>query len=602
MSIQSYLLSHRLITDGAMGTYYNECYSKEDLLVEQVNLLYPERIRQIHSEYLKSGARLIRTNSFACNSSFFEDEDTCIASARESYRIAKQAIQQFREDTNCDEEIFIACDIGTIYEADISEEGALQKEYFQLIDAFCEEGGDIFLFETQTDIRYLFELADYIKQKNPQAFLMVSFSVDLSGFTHSGIRIERLLYEVGIYDAFDAIGLNCGMEGMHMYHALSDMTFVNDKYLITLPNASYSVILRGKTKYAKNIDYFVTAEISLAGVGANIMGGCCGTTPMHIARIKEALEQIPIPPKAVSSDQRHDDVTLHSKVIGKINSGEKPFIVELDPPFDADISKVMSGAKLLQEHDVDLLTLSDSPLGRSRMDASMLASAVKKECKLDVMPHLTCRDRNIVGLRGVILGDYANQIHHFLIVTGDPIPQGERTNVTQVFDYNSIRFMNLLKEMNEDVFTKEQIVYGGALNYHGANIDAIAARMQQKMQQGCSYFLTQPIYSLSDIKRLKELKEMTGAKIMAGIMPLVSYKNAMFIANQMPGIHVPEDIIVRYQPNLTREEYEEIAVDICVKIAVSLGDVADGYYFMTPFNRVSLICHVIEEIRKEVLI
>ena len=126
--------------------------------------------------------------------------------------------------------------------------------------------------------------------------------------------------------------------------------------------------------------------------------------------------------------------------------------------------------------------------------------------------------------------------------------------------------------------------------------------MQQKMQQGCSYFLTQPIYSLSDIKRLKELKEMTGAKIMAGIMPLVSYKNAMFIANQMPGIHVPEDIIVRYQPNLTREEYEEIAVDICVKIAVSLGDVADGYYFMTPFNRVSLICHVIEEIRKEVLI
>ena len=150
-------------------------------MLEQVNLLYPERIRQIHSEYLKSGARLIRTNSFACNSSFFEDEDTCIASARESYRIAKQAIQQFREDTNCDEEIFIACDIGTIYEADISEEGALQKEYFQLIDSFCEEGGDIFLFETQTDIRYLFELADYIKQKNPQAFLMVSFSVDLSG-------------------------------------------------------------------------------------------------------------------------------------------------------------------------------------------------------------------------------------------------------------------------------------------------------------------------------------------------------------------------------------------------------------------------------------
>ena len=214
------------------------------------------------------------------------------------------------------------------------------------------------------------------------------------------------------------------------------------------------------------------------------------------------------------------------------------------------------------------------------------------------MPHVTCRDRNIIGLRGSLLGSYAAGIRHFLMITGDPVTSADRSQITPVFDYNSIRFMNMAKLLNDETFSEDRIIYGGALNYHGRNADAIARRMSLKMEQGCSFFLTQPVYGTEDIKRLAYLKEKTGAKIMAGIMPLVSYKNALFMANEMPGIHVPQEIVELYSPEMSREEAEEVAVRVSLDIADKMKETADGYYFMVPFNRVKLICRIIEQIRK----
>jgi homocysteine S-methyltransferase len=301
----------------------------------------------------------------------------------------------------------------------------------------------------------------------------------------------------------------------------------------------------------------------------------------------------------ISEFEPGEQVRTLSSFWKKLQTGEKPFIVELDPPFDIDISKVQSGARMLKEHDVDLLTLSDSPLGRTRMDSLQLAAKLQHEVEIQVMPHVTCRDRNIIALRSHMLGSYMNDIRHYLIVTGDPVPVQDRSTVTAVFDYNSIHFMHLIKEMNHEIFKEDTVVYGGALNYHGLNADAIVRRMKQKMQEGCGYFLTQPIYSEEDIERIQYLKEQTGAKICCGIMPLVSYKNAYFIANEMPGIRVPKEIVDAYKEDMTREESEAIAVEISLSIARKLYSIADGFYFMTPFNRVSLICRIIDRIREE---
>lgn len=152
--------------------------------------------------------------------------------------------------------------------------------------------------------------------------------------------------------------------------------------------------------------------------------------------------------------------------------------------------------------------------------------------------------------------------------------------------------------MNEEIFGEYPVYYGGALNYNGVNKNAIADRMRKKLDAGCSYFLTQPIFSKEDIQRIRELKAMTGAKIICGLMPLVSYRNAVFMQNEMPGIHVNEQIISRYRPDMTREEAEETAVSLCVDIAEELYDSADGFYLMTPFHRVGLVNRIIDAVRE----
>lgn len=282
----------------------------------------------------------------------------------------------------------------------------------------------------------------------------------------------------------------------------------------------------------------------------------------------------------------------------KFQKNEKVYIVELDPPFQTDVSKVMQGAKLLKENQVDLITLADSPMARARMDAGILAAKIQNEVKIPVMPHMCCRDKNVLALRSAILGDYMSGIRQFLFITGDPVAREYRGKISSVFDFNSIKLMNYVKEMNADVFADEPVCYSGALNYHGANVDAIINRMKLKIAEGCTFFLTQPIYTDEDIERIRYIKEHVNTRLICGIMPLVSYKNAMFVCNEMPGIHITQDIVDKYSPDMTREEAEAVATKISVEIAAKLYDIADGFYMMTPFNRAGLISNIITEIRK----
>ena len=237
-------------------------------------------------------------------------------------------------------------------------------------------------------------------------------------------------------------------------------------------------------------------------------------------------------------------------------------------------------------------------MARARMDAGILAAKIQNEVKIPVMPHMCCRDKNVLALRSAILGDYMSGIRQFLFITGDPVARDDRGTVSGVFDFNSIKLMNYVKEMNADVFADEPVCYSGALNYHGANVDAIINRMKLKIAEGCTFFLTQPIYTDEDIERIRYIKEHVNTRLICGIMPLVSYKNAMFVCNEMPGIHITQDIVDKYSPDMTREEAEAVATKISVEIAAKLYDIADGFYMMTPFNRAGLISNIITEIRK----
>ena len=595
MHIKEYLKKNRLITDGAMGTYFEEKYGTENVLAEMANQTDPEKIKSIHLDYLNSGARLIRTNTFATNSMFFDSVTEVLENIKAGYRIAQEAVEEYQME-HPNTEIVIAADLGTIYDADHLEYEAVMAEYQAICDTFLACGADCFVFETQADFTYLEPITAYIKERS-DAFIITQFSFDKSGYTRAGISVEKMIRTAAAMETIDAYGFNCGVEATHMYQLMKDVTFPNGKFITALPNAGYPHVLRGKTLYSRNTAYYVEEMKKIAGLGVEIMGGCCGTTPEHISGLWKALEHVELTAKKVGV---WEDVTVEAKeseFARKLRMGEKAYIVELDPPFQPDIDKVMAGARELAQLGIDLLTLSDSPMARTRMDAGQLAVKIQGETGVRVMPHVCCRDRNVIALRGSMLGMHMNGIRDYLIVTGDPVGRGDRERVTSVFDFNSIGLMQYVKEMNDDVFLKEPVLYGGALNYHGANADAIIARMQKKVDAGCTCFLTQPIYTMEDVARIRYIKEHINTKIMCGIMPLVSYKNAMFVRNEMPGIHVSDEIVSRYEPDMSREEAEAVATGISAEIADQLYDIADGFYLMTPFNRAGLVSRIIEAIR-----
>ncbi|BCN32047.1 bifunctional homocysteine S-methyltransferase/methylenetetrahydrofolate reductase [Anaeromicropila herbilytica] len=588
MLIRDYLKTHKLIMDGAMGTYYSKLVNDESAIAERANLQNPEIILNIHKEYIASGAKLLRTNTFVASKEILEiTEAEQRKLIKAGYQIAKEAAE------SSSEEVYIAADIGPIPENAESEYEDILSEYKVLIDSFLEVGATIFLFETFSDIKYIAPLVKYIKQdKESDIFIITNFCLNKNGYTKSGLSAKRLLEEIRDIKEIDAVGFNCGIGSGHMYQILEGLTFPSNKYLVSAPNSSYPEQYQNRLVYLDNANYFKDKMQKIAALDINIIGGCCGSTPLHIKGLDTMIDmQNHRVLSEYSADNIENIVTEQRKneFYEKLKSGKKVIAVELDPPFDEKYDKVMECAHQLKEHGVDMITMADSPMGRSRVDSILMSLKLKQELSIPVMPHVCCRDKNMIAMRSGLLGAYINGIRNILIVTGDPVPSERKKETTSVFDYNSIQLMDYVKEMNKEHFSEEPIYYGAALNYGRGLIDKVIERMNKKIAAGASYFLTQPIYSDEDIDRIREIKSRVDTKILCGIMPLVSYRNANFIKNEIAGIHVPDDIVNRYHMDMSKEEAEMVGATISNEIIEKLNPFADGYYFMLPFNRVSLM-------------
>ena len=594
---------HRLITDGAMGTWYDRLTGYKGELAERANIGSPEQIQAIHRAYIEAGAQIIRTNSFAVNSMFFgKDEIANVLTA--AWQNACRAVADSGRD------VWIAADMGPIDEEETRSSADVEAEYVSLADTFLKLGAKIFVFETLSDFRYVKKIVPYIKKQCPDAFVVSQFSFNRNGYTRSGMSVRAILSEAASMQELDGVGFNCGVGPLHLYELLKNQSFPEGKYMTVLPNAGYPTELRGRTLYSENVPYYVEMMGRIAELGFDMLGGCCGTTPEHIRGLHDLLTEGVRPPKKLmpvvhGTDAKEGQETAEpeekTEFMMKLERGEKVFAVELDPPFDGNDTKLMEGASLLRDIGVDIITLADSPLARPRADA--IASSIKMHYtrQMEAMPHICCRDKNMIAHRAQLLGMHMNDLRHALIVTGDPIARGDRESIKSVFNFNSIKLMKYVQTMNREVFGSRPIYYGGALNHNNGSVDNIAARMRLKMEAGAQWFLTQPVYGQEDIDRLRELKEKSGGRIIAGIMPLVSRKNALFIKNEMPGIHVPDHVLEQYEEGMSREAYEEVAVSISVDLMKRLADVCDGYYMMTPFNRAALIKRIVLQAKKELV-
>lgn len=566
--------------DGAFGTYY---YSKTGVTsaCELANLNDPETVLLIHNEYIAAGVNAIKTNTYGANrQAFGEKLEEIITSA---WNTAQKAADS--------KDVLVFADIGCI-PAD-NESACLA--YMENARIFLSLGAKYFLFETLSEFDVIVPALKLIKEKRPDSVIAVSFAVSQDGYTKKGHYYRTLLQSADKDENTDIVGLNCLCGPSHMLKLIKNMPAVSKRFL-AMPNSGYPSTVNGRTFFQDNAEYFSDKLSEIYLNGADFVGGCCGSTPKHI---RLAIDKIKTLPEHIEKKKLSDAFvptvkrTIHDAII----SGEKIIAAELDPPADSDCSFIIDAAAQFKKAGCQIITVADSPLSRTRADSIMTASKIKREVSIDVLPHISCRDKNIIALKGGLLAAAFENIDRVLVITGDPVSKTEHINADAVFNFNSFELINYISSLNEDVFLNSPFIIGGALNVNAKNFDNELRRAEKKIANGASFLMTQPIFSKTAIANFLRAKEELNCRILAGIMPVAGYKNAMFLVNEVSGIEIPQDVIDSLKDK-TPDEVAEISCNYSLGIAKEVYDKTDGFYLMTPLKKTNITLKLIEKIKE----
>jgi len=590
--IRELLQTRPLLFDGAMGTYYKAAPGVE---CEQANLTDPAGVLAVHREYLAAGADAVKTNTFSLPRLAAAHTPGWEQLAQAGWQLAVQAA----EETGA----AVFADLGPAPDTEAVPAGQV---YTAVAKQFAALGARNFLFETLSSDAGLLDAVGAIKAEVPDAFVLVSFAVLPDGYTREGMYCKDLARRMQESGIVDAVGLNCVSAPGAMRTLAKQLR--GTLPLSVMPNAGYPVVTRTQVKYQGRPEYFARELGRLAAEGTvQILGGCCGTTPAHIAALRAELDSLPVVEKTAPAEEfstvKEQTVENEDAFLRKLNAGEKVIAIELDSPRNADLTGYLEGAKKLQAAGADLLTIADCPIAQARMDSSLVACRVHRELGLCTLPHMTCRDRNLNATKALLLGLYAEGVREVLAITGDPIPTAERDEVKNVYQFNSRKLAQYIVSLaGEGREMPGPMTVFGALNLNARNFDVELRRAKEKLENGMSGFLTQPVLSAQAVENLKKSREMLGAdaKILAGIMPVVSQRNAIFMENEINGIHV-EDWIIEKFAGLDRAQGEELGLAISLEMAKAALPYADGLYLMTPFNRVALMERLIGRLKQEVL-
>lgn len=590
--IRELLQARPLLFDGAMGTYYKAAPGVE---CEQANLTDPAGVLAVHREYLAAGADAVKTNTFSLPRLAAAHAPGWEQLAQAGWQLAVQAAGETGAA--------VFADLGPAPDTEAVPAGQV---YTAVAKQFAALGARNFLFETLSSDAGLLDAVGAIKAEVPDAFVLVSFAVLPDGYTREGMYCKDLARRMQESGIVDAVGLNCVSAPGAMRTLAKQLG--GTLPLSVMPNAGYPVVTRTQVKYQGRPEYFARELGRLAAEGTvQILGGCCGTTPAHIAALRAELDSLPVVEKTAPAEEfstaKERTVENEDAFLRKLNAGEKVIAIELDSPRNADLTGYLEGAKKLQAAGADLLTIADCPIAQARMDSSLVACRVHRELGLCTLPHMTCRDRNLNATKALLLGLYAEGVREVLAITGDPIPTAERDEVKNVYQFNSRKLAQYIVSLaGEGREMPGPMTVFGALNLNARNFDVELRRAKEKLENGMSGFLTQPVLSAQAVENLKKSRETLGAdaKILAGIMPVVSQRNAIFMENEINGIHV-EDWIIEKFAGLDRAQGEELGLAISLEMAKAALPYADGFYLMTPFNRVALMERLIGRLKQEVL-
>ncbi len=584
------LQNNVLVADGAMGTIlYSEGL---DTCPEAYNLTHPEKVEHIHRSYIEAGADVIQTNTYGANFEKLKPfglEHKVKAIHQAAVAIAKRAA---RPDT------FI---LGTVGGFRGVKQGELSLSAIQYhteiqVDTLIESGVDGLLFETYYDLTELIRVITQTRQ-NYDIPIIAQLTASNTNYLRDGTEINDALQQIVAAGA-NVVGLNCHHGPHHMKHSFSHIALPDKAYLSCYPNASLLDLDQHTFKYSDNAQYFGDTAQQLIQEGVRLIGGCCGTTPEHIRHIKSAVKGlkpiqnkkvIPIDKKRETLAQNQHQLNLADRV------RQKPtIIVELDTPKHLDTTKFFNNVKALDEANIDAVTLADNSLATVRISNIAAASLIKQRFDIEPLVHITCRDRNLIGLQSHLLGLSLLGIHEILAITGDPSKIGHLPGATNVYDVNSKGLTELALKFNKGINTDgdalkttTQFNIAGGFDPHVRNIKAAVRKMETKIESGMSYFITQPVFSKEKIIEIYEATKHLNVPIFIGVMPITSYNNALFLHNEVPGIKMSEEILEQFKAVASdKEATYQLSISLCKSIIDTVHTYFNGLYLITPFERV----------------
>jgi homocysteine S-methyltransferase len=591
MDLLDELETRVLCGDGAIGTLLLDRGLPVDHCLEEICISDPDRIRGIHREYIAAGARIIETNTFGANG---------VRLQRFAFegRVAEinRAAAQLARDAAKGADVCVAGSIGPlgISGDEAAERGIDRADCFRdQITALIDGGVQILFFETFMD----FEEMELALRAAPQSECRIAalFACEPEARLKSGMPLVDAFARCRELGA-SIVGANC-LNGPHAMLQLLEKLPAGD-LLAAYANAGYPRYTEGRYVYPTAPDYFAATARDMAAQGARLIGGCCGTTPAHVAATAQVLaDMAPVRSKRIRVLTEAAPVRVRTaeareeSLLDKIAAGKRVIICELDPPKTLALDKFFAGAQALVAAGCDAITLADNSLAILRVSNLAVGAMLKERFGITPLLHLSCRDRNVLGLQSELLGMAALGMRHVLPLTGDPARVGDHPGAKSVYDVNSIELMTIIKQLNagftqagKPVKANTDFVIGCTFNPNAKNLDAQVQRLERKVAAGAQFAMTQPVFDVALVEETERRTKHLGISMFIGVWPLLSGKQTEFLHNEVPGI-VVSDRVREQMRGSDGAEGQARGVALAKEIAQAALMKFHGLYLITPFLR-----------------
>jgi homocysteine S-methyltransferase len=611
--------SRIVVFDGAMGTmlyskgvFINQCY-------DELNVRAPDLVREIHRAYVKAGAEIIETNSFGANRVKLAQYGL-ESQVREINRAAAKLARDVADEAG--RPVLVAGSVGPLgvriepYGPTSVDEA---RGFFRdQMEGLREGGVDLFLCETFSDLNEIEQAIRAAREVDGDIPLIAQMTIGADGLTPFGATPEDVARSLDAWGA-DIIGLNCSVGPQIILEAIEKMAPQTKKKLSAQPNAGMPRDIGGRSMYMASPEYMASYARHLVHAGARVVGGCCGTTPEHIRAIAEGVRPLAPRQAAVGRVQpatlKTTPVASHLPpaevvpLIGrsrwgrKIANGDFVSSVEIVPPRGVDASRMVTDVKKLKAAGVDAVNVPDGPRAQSRMGALLTSVIIEQQVGIETVTHYCCRDRNLLGMLSDLLGASAVGLRNMLLVTGDPPKMGPYPDATAVFDIDAIGLTNLVANLNRGldpggnaIGQPTRFVIGVGVNPAAIDPAHEIRRFEWKVDAGAEFAITQPVFDPDQLERFLRKIAHVRIPIVAGIWPLVSVRNAEFLANEVPGVAVPEAIIARMRRANEKSKEHAVAEGIAIarEMFERVRESVQGVQVSAPFGKVELALQVFE--------